>query len=62
MIPHVNLSISGYGPDSLRTSSTRSPSMWAQEVSAIPQADGPRSLPMRDPTGRQMNGVSSLVE
>ena len=34
-IPHVNLSISGYEPDSLRTSSMRSPSMQAQEVSAI---------------------------
>ena len=36
-IPHVNLSISGYEPDSLRTTGMRSPSMWAQEVSAIPQ-------------------------
>ena len=26
----------------------RSPSMQAQEVSAIPQVDGPGSLPMRD--------------
>ena len=49
-IPHVNLSISGYEPDSLRTSGMRSPSMRAQEVSAIPQLDGPRSLPMRDHT------------
>ena len=31
-IPHVNLSISGYEPDSLRTSSMRSPHMRAQEV------------------------------
>ena len=38
-IPHVNLSISGYELDSLRTSSMRSPSMQAQEVSAIPQVD-----------------------
>ena len=49
MIPHVNLSISGYEPDSLRTSSMRSPFMQAQEASAIPQLDGPGSLPMRDP-------------
>ena len=40
-IPHVNLSISGYEPDSLRTSSMRSPSMQTQEVSVIPQVDGP---------------------
>ena len=61
-IPHVNLSISGYEPDSLRTSSMRSPSMQAQEVSAIPQVDGPGSLPMRDPIERQMNGIPRLVE
>ena len=62
MIPHVNLSISGYEPDSLRTSSMRSPSMQAQEVSAIPQVDGPGSLPMRDPIERRMNGIPRLVE
>ena len=61
-IPHVNLSISGYEPDSLRTSNMRTPSMRAQEVSTIPQLDGPGSLPMRDPTGRQMHGVSRSVE
>ena len=60
-IPHVNLSISGYEPDSLRTSSMRSPSMCAQEVSAIPQVDGPGSLPMRDPIERWMNGNPRLV-
>ena len=62
MIPHVNLSISGYETDSLRTSSMGSPSMWAQEVSAIPQVDGPRSLPMRDPIERWMNEITRLVE
>ena len=61
-IPHVNLSISGYEPDSLRTSGMRSPSMWAQEVSAIPHVDGPGSLPMRHPIERCMNGVPRLVE
>ena len=49
-IPHVNLSISGYEPDSLGTSGMRSPSRRAQEVSTIPQLDGPRSLPIRDHT------------
>ena len=62
MIPHVNLSISGYELNSLRTSSMTSPSMWAQEVSTIPQVDGPGSLPMRDPIGRQMHGVSRPFE
>ena len=62
MIPHVNLSISGYEPDSLRTSSMRSPSMWAQEVSTIPQLDGPGSLPMRESIERWMHRVSRPVE
>ena len=61
-IPHVNLSIAGYGPDSFRTSNIRSPPMWAQEVSTIPQLDGPRSLPMRDPIGRRMHEISRLAE
>ena len=61
-IPHVNLSISGYEPDSLRTSGMRSPSMQAWEVSAIPQMDGPGSLPMRDHIERWMNGIPRLVE
>ena len=55
-IPNVNLSISGYEPDSLRTSGMRSPSMRAQEVSTIPQLDGPRSLPMKDHTRGRVGG------
>ena len=62
LIPHVNLSISGYEPDSLRTSNMRSLSMQAQEVSAIPQVDGPGSLPMKEPIGRWVHGVSRSVE
>ena len=57
-----NLSISGYKADSLRNSSMTSPSMQAREVSAIPQVDGPGSLPMRDPIERQMNGIPRIVE
>ena len=49
-IPHVNLSITGYEPESLRTlAGTRSPSMRTHDISAIPQLDGPRSLPRREP-------------
>ena len=62
MIPHVNLSISGYEPDSLRTSNMRSPSMQAQEISIMPQLDGPGSLPMRDPIGRRTHEVSRPAE
>ena len=39
-----------------------SPSMWAQEVSAIPQLDGPGSLFMKDPIGRRMHEVSRPAE
>ena len=50
-IPHVNLSMSGYELDSLRTSNMSSPSMQAQEISIMPQLDEPGSLLMRDPIG-----------
>ena len=62
MIPQVNLSISGYEPDLLRTSHMRSPSMRAQEISIMPQLDGLGSLLMRDPVGRRMHEVSRSVE
>ena len=62
-IPHVNLSITGYEPDSLRTLvGTRSPSMRTHEISAVPQLDRPRSLPRREPNRGQMNEVPRLVE
>ena len=43
-LPQINLSISGYEPDSLRHSHIRSPAMRAQEILIIPQLDGPVSL------------------
>ena len=49
-MPHVNLSILGYETDSLRTAGLPSPPMRAQEVSTIPQLEGPGSLPTRHPT------------
>ena len=60
-IPQVNLSISGYEPDSMRDSSGRSPSRQAQEISIMPQLDGPASLPMRDPIGRRLQEDSRLA-
>ena len=62
MIPQVNLSISGYGPDSQRTSHMRSPSMRAQEISIMSQWDGPGSLPMRDPMGRRIQEIPRSTE
>ena len=53
-IPQVNLSILGYESDSLRNSHIRSPSMWPQEISIMPQLDGLASLPMRDTMGRRI--------
>ena len=62
MIPCVNLSISGYEPDSLGTSNMGSLSMRAQEISIMPQLDGPGSLPMRAAIGRRTHEVSRPVE
>ena len=57
-IPQVNLSISGYEPDSLRACNMRSATRWTQEISIMPQLDGPRSLPIRDPIGRRTHEIS----
>ena len=53
-IPQIILSILGYEPNSLRDSHIRSPTMRAQEISIMPQFDGPASLPTRDPIGRRV--------
>ena len=50
-IPQIKLSISGYGPDSLRDSHVGTPTMRAQEISILPQLDGPISIPSKGPTG-----------
>ena len=39
----------------------RSPSMRAQDISIMPQLDGPASLPVRDPIGRRMQEVPRLA-
>ena len=48
-LPQINLSISGYEPNSLRDSYIRPPAMRAHEMSILPQLDGPVSLLKRDP-------------
>ena len=45
-LPQINLSISGYGPNSLQDSQFGSLDVRAQEVSVLPQVDGPASIPM----------------
>ena len=62
MIPQVNLSISGYESDLLRTSHMRPPSMRVQEISIMPQLDGLASLPMRDPIGRRIQEIPRSAE
>ena len=44
----INLSILGYGPNSLRDSQVGTSDMRAQEISILPQVDGPVSVPTRD--------------
>ena len=61
-IPHVNFSISGCEPDSLRTSGIRSPPVRAQEVSIKPQLDRPESLPVRDHTRGRVGRFLDQVE
>ena len=45
-MPQINLSISGYEPESLRGSHIRTQDMGIQET--IPQLDGPVFIPTRD--------------
>ena len=52
-IPQINLSILGYEPNLLRESHIRSTAIRAQEISIMPQLDGPASLPIRDPIRRR---------
>ena len=47
-MPHINLSILGYEPESLRGSHIRTQDTRIQENSMIPQLDGPVSIPTRD--------------
>ena len=47
-MPHINLSISGYDPESLRGSHMRAQDAGIQGNSTIPQLDGPVSIPTRD--------------
>ena len=44
-MPHINLSISGYEPESLRGSHIRAQDTGIQRNSTIPQLDGPVSVP-----------------
>ena len=60
-IPQINLSILECEPDSLRDSHIRSPATRAQEISIMPQLDGPASLPTRDPVRRRVQEDSRFT-
>ena len=47
-MPHINLSILGYDPESLRSSHIRTQDRGIQGNSTIQQLDGPVSIPIRD--------------
>ena len=47
-LPQINLSISWYGPNSLRESQVGTSDMMTQEILILPQVDGPVSVPTRD--------------
>ena len=53
---HINLSISGYDPESLRSSHVRAQDTRIQEDPTIPQLDGPVSIPIRD-IGRLLENI-----
>ena len=47
-MPHINLSILGYDPESLRSSHMRTQDTGIQENATTLQLDGPVSIPIRD--------------
>ena len=49
-LPQINLSISGYGLNLLIDSQLGSSDVRAQEISILPQVDGPVSAPIREHT------------
>ena len=61
-ILQINLSISGYGPDSLRDSHVGTSVTEAQEISILPQLDGPVSIPVRGPTGGRVSEGTRFME
>ena len=60
-IPKINLSILGYGPNSLRDSHVGTTAMRAQEISILPQLDGPLSIPARGPIGGRVSEDTRFV-
>ena len=60
-LPQINLSILGYGPNSLRDSQVGTSAMRAQEISILLQVDGPVSVLARDPTRGRVSENTRFV-
>ena len=61
-MPQINLSILGYGPNSLRDSHVGTSAAGAKEISILPQLDGPVSIPVRGPTGGRVSEDTRFAE
>ena len=61
-LPQKNLSISGYGPTSLRDSQLGSSDVRVQEISILPQVDGPMSVPTREYTRGRLSESARIME
>ena len=61
-LPQINLSISGYGPNSLRDSQLGSSDMRAQEISILPQVDGLVSTPTREYARGRISESARIME
>ena len=61
-LPQINLSISGYGPNSLRDSQLGSSDVRAQAVSVLLQVDGLVSAPMRGNVRGRISESALIME
>ena len=61
-LPQINLSILGYGPNSLRDSQVGTSDMRAQEISILLQVDGPVLVPTRDYAKGRVSDNTMFVE
>ena len=62
VLPQINLSISGDGPNSLRDSQVGTSDMRAQEILILLQVDGPVLVPARDYDRGRVSYNTRLVE
>ena len=61
-LPQINLSISGYRPNSLKDSQLGSSDVRVQEVSVLPQVDGLVSTPMRGNVKGRISESARIME